>query len=152
MEWFDDLKQDVRLAARTLLRNLGFTGAAVATLAFGIGLAVAMFTVFNAVLRRPLPVQDQERVVVLWGEAEGSIRKLPLTYEHFERFRETPHTLQEVAGVLNAGASPTAVRDGDRALTLNLAAVTGNFFQLLGSPPGHARRSGIRATSGVSVC
>ncbi|MPZ19444.1 MAG: FtsX-like permease family protein [Luteitalea sp.] len=135
MTSLDALKQDVRLAVRTSARDPGFAAAAVITLAFGIGLAAAMFTVFDAVLRRPLPVQEQERVVVLWGEADGSLRRLPLHYEHFERFRQNPHTLQEVAGVLNMRASRTAVRDGERALTLNVAPVTGNFFGLLGSPP-----------------
>jgi len=135
MTWLDDLKQDGRFALRMLARSPGFTAAAVITLAFGIGLSVAMFTVSDAVLRRPLPIQDQDRVVVLWGEAEGSIRRLPLGYEHFARFREAPHTLEEVAGVLNPRAWPHAVRDGDRGLSLNLAAVTGNFFDVLGTRP-----------------
>jgi predicted permease len=105
------------------------------TLGLGIGLAIAMFTVSDAVLRRPLPVQDQGRVVVLWGEGTGSVRKLPLLYEEFERFRAGPRTLQEVAGALNPRAAALPVRDGQRALMLNLAAVTGNFFGVLGSPP-----------------
>lgn len=135
MEWWDALKQDVRLAIRTLARDPAFAAAALITLAFGIGLAVAMFTVFDAVLRRPLPMQDQERIVVLWGETDGSVRRMPLHYEHFERFRQAAHTLQEVAGTLNARASRMAVRDGEHALALNVAPVTGNFFDVLGSPP-----------------
>ena len=139
MGWPDDFRQDSALAVRTLLRAHGFTAAAVVTLGLGIGLAVAMFTVSDAVLRRPLPVRDQERVVVLWGEGKGSVRRLPLTPEHFERFREGPRTLQEMAGTLSARAAPLPVRDGQRALMLNLAAVTGNFFGVLGSPPALGR-------------
>jgi putative ABC transport system permease protein len=135
MTFLDDLKKDGRFALRMLARSPGFTAAAIVTLALGIGLSVAMFTVFDAVLRQPLPVHDQDRVVVLWGEAEGSIRRLPLAHDHFDRFREDPHTLQEVAGVLNPRAWPHAIRDGERGLTLNLAAVTGNFFRVLGSQP-----------------
>ena len=135
MTWLDNLTQDARLAVRVLARSPGFAAAAVATLALGIGLSVAMFTVYDAVLRRPLPVRDQDRIVVLWGEAEGSIRRLPLTHPHFERFREDPQTLREVAGVLNPRGWPHAVRDGERGLALNLAAVTGNFFRVLGSQP-----------------
>ena len=127
--------QEVRLAVRTLVRNPGFAGASIVTLGCGIGLAVAMFTVFEAVLRRPLPMREQERVVVLWGESPGSVRRLPLTYEHFQRFREEARTLAEVAGALNAGAWPHAVRDIHRTSTLNLGAVTGNFFRVLGSSP-----------------
>jgi putative ABC transport system permease protein len=135
MRWLDDLMQDGHLALRMLVRAPAFAATSVITLALGIGLSVAMVTVSDAVLRRPLPVQDQDRVVVLWGEAEGSIRRLPLTYEHFERFREAPHTMQEVAGVLSPRAWPHAVRHGDEGLSLNLAAVTGNFFTVLGTPP-----------------
>jgi predicted permease len=145
MSWLHDAAQDGRLTVRTFVHRPGFTIAAVATLAFGIGLAVAMFTVFDAVLARPLPVQDQTHIIVLWGEADGSARKLPLAFEQFERFREAPRTMREVAGTLSARAWPQAVRagagdgavagDGDRTLSLNLAAVTGNFFRVLGSAP-----------------
>jgi putative ABC transport system permease protein len=83
----------------------------------------------------PLPVEDQNRVVVLWGEADRSIRRLPLGYEHFERFREAPRTLQEVAGVLSPRGWPHAIRHGEQGLSLNLAAVTGNFFPVLGTRP-----------------
>ena len=127
--------QEVRVAVRTLVRDPGFAGASIVTLGCGIGLAVAMFTVFEAVLRRPLPMREQERVVVLWGESPGSVRRLPLTYEHFKRFREEARTLEEVAGALNAGAAPHAVRDVHRTSTLNVGAVTGNFFRVLGSSP-----------------
>jgi putative ABC transport system permease protein len=133
--WLDDLIQDARFGLRMLARRPAFAAAAVLTLAFGIGLSVAMFTVFDAVLRRPLPVEGQDRVVVLWAEAEDSIRRLPLTYAHFERFREAAQTLQEVGGVLAPRGWPHAIRDGERGLSLNLAAVTGNFFTLLGVRP-----------------
>src|SRR5688572_8743153 len=95
MKWIADLTQDVRFAARMLVRNPGFSAAAVGALAFGIGLAVAMFTIADTVLRRPLPLHEQDRVVVLWGAAEGSVRNLPLTATHFERFRREAGTLQE---------------------------------------------------------
>ena len=72
---------------------------------------------------------------MLWGEAEGSIRRLPLAHEHFQRFRQNPRTLEQVAAVLNAQAFPIAVRDGDEVLSLKLAAVTGNFFRVLGARP-----------------
>ena len=65
MRWPDELIQDVRLALRTTIRAPAFAGTAIALLAAGIGLAVSTFTVANAVLRRPLPVRDQDRVVVL---------------------------------------------------------------------------------------
>jgi len=134
MRWLDELIQDVRLALRTTIRAPAFAGTAIALLAAGIGLAVSTFTVANAVLRRPLPVRDQDRVVVLWGAAEGSVRNLPLTLGHFDRFRRDARTLVEVAGTMSAEAWPQAAREGRRELLLSVGVVTGNFCRVLGSP------------------
>src|SRR4029453_12479431 len=94
---------------------------------------VAMFAVADTVLRRSLPVLDQERVIVLWGEAGGSMRTLPLTPQHFERFRNEARALQAVAGTLSIDSWAQSVRDGERAFPVNLSPVTGNFFLVLGS-------------------
>jgi putative ABC transport system permease protein len=135
LPWLDRLHQDIRYSVRTLLRSPGFSLPAVATLALGIGLAVAMFAVFDAVLRQPLPVADQNRLVVLWGEQPGSIRKMPLIGEHYERFREEAQTLAAVTGTLSARAGPHAALDRDDAFSLGLAPVAGNFFDVLGTRP-----------------
>ena len=79
MRWTNALAHDLRLGARALAHNPGFAASAIAILAFGIGLSVVVFTVANSVLRRPLPIHDADRVVVLWGTAKGSARNLPLT-------------------------------------------------------------------------
>ena len=57
------------LAARSLRRWGGIGAVALAILALGLGLSIAVFTVADAFLLRPLPVRDQARLVVLWGEA-----------------------------------------------------------------------------------
>jgi putative ABC transport system permease protein len=133
--WIDDVAQDFQLAARLLARAPGFSAVVMAVLAVGIGVSVAMLTVANTVLFRPLPIQDPDRVVVLWGAAKDSIRNLPLTADHFARFRHEARLLEDVAGALSADSWPQPVRIGDRALLLNVGAVTGNYFDVLGCRP-----------------
>jgi putative ABC transport system permease protein len=133
MRWLHDAREDLRFGCRRLTRDLHTTTAVVLVLACGIGLSVAMFAAADTVLRRPLPVLDQERVIVLWGEAGGSMRTLPLTLQHFERFRNEARTLQEVAGTLSIDSWAQPVRDGEQTFRVNLAPVTGNFFLVLGA-------------------
>src|SRR4030095_1959212 len=63
--WLDHLQRDFRMARRGLARTPAFTATAVLILALGIGMATAMFTVFHAVILRPLPGQDTGRNVTL---------------------------------------------------------------------------------------
>ncbi len=128
-----DAREDTRLGWRRVIREPGATAAVVVVLACGIALSVAIFSIADTVLRRPLPVLDQQRVVVLWGEAGGSMRTLPLSPQHFERFRKETHTLQEVAGTISIDSWAQPVRDGDETFRVNLSPVTGNFFLVLGS-------------------
>jgi hypothetical protein len=69
----EDLMQDVRYGLRTLRKSLGFTAVAALTLALGIGVNTALFTVFNAVALRPLPVKDAERIVKIYRKEGGRL-------------------------------------------------------------------------------
>ncbi len=62
----DHLVQDLRYAFRILIKNPGFTGTAVIALAIGIGANVAMFSVVNSVLLRPLPHPSSDKLMTLW--------------------------------------------------------------------------------------
>ena len=68
--WLHDARDDLWFGWRRMIREPDATAAIVLVLACGIGLSVAIFSVADTVLRRPLPLLDEQRVVVLWGEAQ----------------------------------------------------------------------------------
>src|SRR6266508_4933463 len=71
----------MRVTLRSLRRTPGFALTAILTLALGIGLATAVFTVADALLLRRLPVRDQDRVVVLWGQKSDQDFAYPLGFD-----------------------------------------------------------------------
>ncbi|HEX5707825.1 MAG TPA: ABC transporter permease [Pyrinomonadaceae bacterium] len=123
------LSQDVRYGARMLWRQPGFTLVAVLTLALGIGANTAIFSVINAVLLRPLPYADPDRVV--------SVKKIKRTgipgitgLEYLE-WRET-QSFEAVAAHTYNNFNLTGDGEPER---LPVAQVTANLFPLLGVQP-----------------
>ena len=127
-----------RVALRSLGRAPAFALAATLTLALGIGLSTAVFTVADALLLRKLPVRDQERLVTLWGEKrDGSFGNYPLTIAQTRDFARSSRTLQSVGYFAYEGAWPLAIRgeDGDNVTRLRRSLVSGNYFDVLGVRP-----------------
>jgi predicted permease len=141
----DTLLGDVRIGLRTLGRTPGFALVAILALALGIGLSTAVFTVADALLLRPLPVHDQDRLVVLWGEDRGQgghgdqgdhgFVHYPLGFNDATGFARRTRTLEQVAFVSYYGALEQPVRDGDQMTRLGRALVSGDFFDVLGTRP-----------------
>ena len=70
----EQLARDVRFGLRQIRRNPGFSAIAIATLALGIGVNAAMFSTVDAVLIRPLPYADADRLVMIWDQTGPSRR------------------------------------------------------------------------------
>ena len=128
------LGQSVRLSARQLIRSPGFAAGAALTLALGIGLSTAVFTVADALLLRRLPVADQDRLITLWGERnDRTVDNWPLDLTQTREFTQQATTLRSVAYFAYEGAWPVAIRTGDQLTSLRRALVSGNFFDVLGT-------------------
>src|SRR6266545_3611113 len=130
---------DVRFALRTLRASPGFALTAILTLALGIGPATAVFTVADALLLRRLPVKDQDRLVVLWGQAPDRAFDYPFTLDEARAFARQTRALAQVAFFAYEGAWPTPIRDGGRISRLRRALVSGEFFDVLGAYPALGR-------------
>ena len=129
-----DLLHDARIALRGLRRAPTFTATAVLVLSLGIGSATAMFTVSRAVLLERLPITDPDRVVVLRSLNRGSTKVDPAGTVITDMQREA-HTVRGVTGVYHKGNLQLPMVDGDRQLTIDMAVVTTNFFDVLGVHP-----------------
>jgi putative ABC transport system permease protein len=139
---------DIKQGIRSFRRALPFTAAIIGILGLGIGLATAVFTVADAVLIRRLPVVDQDRIVVLSGEApRKGLDNVPLEFSATLEFERRTRTLSRVAFFLYNGAVPITVREGQRISRLQEALVSGNYFDVLGAPPLIGRL--LRAEDGV---
>ena len=129
------IAHDIRIALRGFRRSLSFTVTAVLILTIGIGMAVAMFTVFDAVIVRPLPLTRPDRVVELFTYKGDPNTDYYMLRPDLKKVAATSKTMQDIGGVVHWGAPPAPMVDGDRPLILNRTLVTGNFFNILGTQP-----------------
>ena len=145
--------QELRYAFRILTRAPGFAVTALLTLALGIGLATAVFTVAHTLLLRRLPVDDQDRLVVLWGEAPDRAFNYSLALDDAREFARRVRSVERVAFFSYYGAVPKPIRDGDQISRLSRTAVSGEFFEVLGARPvvGRALRAADDVTGAAPV-
>ncbi len=127
------LAQDTRYALRTLTRSRGFTIVAVLTLALGIGMNVAIFSVLDAVLLEPLPYRDPERLAMLWTDSPSmGLHEERSSYANIRDWSRQSESIEELA--VFDPISTTLTGDGP-AEQVSVARVSASFFPVLGIPP-----------------
>ncbi len=131
--------RDLAVAARVLRKSPVFALTAALTIALGIGASTAIFSVANAVLLRPLPYRDPDRVVVACSDMrKRNVRDFPFSNANFIDLREgTRSAFDDLAGVFTF---PLTLQREDGTLEqTNAAVVTTNFFRLLGGGIAYGR-------------
>ena len=127
--------QDLRYAIRSLRKSPGFTVATVLTLALGIGANTAIFSVVNAVLLRPLPFKDADRLVQVWGTSPGSKRDF-VSQPDLDDWRAMTRSFSGLAA-----SSPQSVNltGGDEPERVIGDFVSADFFPVLDVQPALGR-------------
>jgi len=137
MEWLDSVLADLRYAIRTLRRRPAFTLVATLTLAVGIGATTAMFTLVNGILLRPLPYPRSDRIVQLYqAYPEKGLDHWGISQENIAMYRDRSSDFESFAAYRGGRLTLTG---GDRAVRLNVALVTADFFHVLGVSPARGR-------------
>src|SRR5262245_34678721 len=125
----DTIVHDVRYGLRMLLKNPGFTFIATLTLALGIGANTAIFSLIDAVLLKPLPVERPEQLYFIQSVGTGLPDGSAPHYSCFERFRDQSQSFTGIAAV--SGMEPRLKIDGQLE-EVRGQVVSGNYFSLLG--------------------
>ena len=134
----DNLLQSLRYSFRTLFKNKGFTYVAVITLALGIGPNIAIFSVINATLLRPLPYEKPDSLVKLMGSnTKIGLDRATISAEDLRDYREQNQVFEDMAALWQEYFNITA---GDKPEAVLGDLVTANFFSVLGAEmsPGRA--------------
>jgi putative ABC transport system permease protein len=132
IRWLEDLRQDLRYGARLLFKNPGFTLIAVLTLSLGIGATTAIYSVVDAVLLRPLPYPEAERLLLLREvNAQGGL--MAMAEANFEDVQARSRSFAALA--YSSGSFPLAVIGGREAARARVAVISGRFFDVMGVQP-----------------
>jgi predicted permease len=132
--WLDEMGRDLRYGLLQVRRNPGFSTVAILTLALGVGVNTAMFSAVDAVLIRPLPFADADRLVMVWDDMTPS--------DGESKFFTTPPEWRAWRRLNTVFTDIAATQPGDAVLSnlgdpedLPARKVTGNFWRVLGARP-----------------
>jgi macrolide transport system ATP-binding/permease protein len=140
--WVEQLWQDVRYAVRSMAKSPSFTITAVLTLALGIGVNASLFSAFNLVAFRSMPVKDPHSLVTIFGvNAHGGIDRA-FSHADYVAYRDGASALDGLLAFTEAkwsfrreaGAEPIAYSERRWVAKLPVVFVSENYFRVLGGP------------------
>ncbi len=137
----DIILQDAKYTLRTLGRDPGFTIVAVLILALGIGANVAVFSVVNTLLLRPLPFPDAQQLVwIAPPPTKCGLSCATYSTDAYDTFRAKTHSFQDVTGYFAfSGTDNLSLNLGAQPIPATSIDVIANFFQVLGVEPAMGR-------------
>src|SRR5262249_28590882 len=125
--------KELRFALRSLFKQPGFAAVVVITLALGIGASTAIFSVVNAVLLRPLPFPNSDRLQVVWGNFRSlNIERLRAKAAEYEDYAKQTEVFDSVAAYTNQSFN---VSTGSEPERIRGAYVSANLFPMLEAQP-----------------
>jgi putative ABC transport system permease protein len=129
--------QDLRYGVRMLLRKPGFTVVAILALALGIGVNSAIFSVVNAVLLRPLPFAQPERLVMVFEKfTRQGLDQIPVSAQEFLDYQKQNEVFEQIAAFTTATYNMTGTGEPEQ---IQGAVVSASLFPLLGVKPLQGR-------------
>jgi len=137
VRWIETSMQDVGYAARMLRRNPGLATIAILSLALGIGASTAAFSVFNAVMLKPLPVSEPDRLVLL--KPQRRAQRFIFFNPIYEELRARQTTLSGLFAANDTSYLKVTLDDEPAPVYLRASLVSGNYFSVLGVSPAFGR-------------
>lgn len=139
--WLESLAHDLRYAMRTLARAPGFSLIVVLVMSLGIGATVAMFTVVHSVLMKPLPFQDQERLVQIYDADahDPTHNHMAVSGPDFFDWRQQQHSFEQMAIADNGSSYNLSGTAGQLPEYVDALTATWNIYGLLGAKPALGR-------------
>jgi predicted permease len=125
----ENLWKDLSYAWRMLVKSPGFAIVAVLALGLAIGANTAIFSLFNGMMWRPLPVKDPQQLVVVAAKQRGLDFPIPLSYPDFQDYRQLNTVFSDMCGYV---PSPVNLQADGRPTRAWAELVTGNYFSMLG--------------------
>ena len=135
--WLEEGLGDVGFSLRMFVKSPGFSLTAILMLAFGIGLSTAIFSVVNVVLLRPLPYQDADRLVTVWGSDRSKGFDMDLvSYPDFADWKNQSHVFESMAASTDAMYTMTGA--GEPAAIIGYQ-FSPEYFDVMGVAPALGR-------------